>query len=143
MGCGKQETFAKLHKARQNVIPAKAGPKSADELTTKIVERFRGVMQKFAYLIFRNMPTEDQDKAEDMIHDIGWKFKTVKQVRDYLELGIFSGNPSRLRNSLPARSARPSPGEASRSRNTRPSAPAATTAGTLCLSGKDDLRNAA
>jgi len=67
----------------------KAGPKSADELTAKLVERFSTVRQKFAYLIFRNMPTADQDKAEDMIDDIGWKFKTVKQVRDYLELEVF------------------------------------------------------
>lgn len=70
-------------------VVAKAGPQSADELAGKIVQRFSEVRQKFAYLVFRNMPVADQDKTEDMIEDIGWKSKTVKQVRDYLELEIF------------------------------------------------------
>jgi len=66
------------------------GPKSADDLTAKIVERFSTVRQNFVYLVFKNMPVKHQDKVEDVMDDLGWKYKTVKQVRDYLELEVFT-----------------------------------------------------
>lgn len=66
------------------------GPKSSDDLTAKIVDRFSTVRTNFVYLVFKNMPLKHQDKIEDVLEDIGWKYKTVKQVRDYLELEVFT-----------------------------------------------------
>jgi len=66
------------------------GPKSADDLTAKIVERFSSVRQNFVYLIFRNMPVKHQDKVEDFMEEMKWKYKTVKQSHDYLELEVLT-----------------------------------------------------
>ncbi|MDI9570598.1 MAG: hypothetical protein QM278_07725 [Pseudomonadota bacterium] len=71
-------------------IVQSVGPKSADDLTAKIVERFSTVRQNFVYLVFKNMPVRHQDKVEDVMDDLGWKYKTVKQARDYLEIEVFT-----------------------------------------------------
>lgn len=71
-------------------IVQEIGPKSADDMTAKIVERFSTTRTNFVYLVFKNMPTKHQDKVEDIIEEIGWKYKPVKQVRDYLEIEVFT-----------------------------------------------------
>jgi len=79
----------------------KVGPRTVDRLTAKIVERFSTVRQKFVVLILRNIGAKTQTKVEQILEDIGWKFKIARQTGKYLEVEIFSeADPTTVRKTF-------------------------------------------
>ena len=76
----------------------KVGPKTVERLTKKIVERFSTKRAKFVTLIFRNTSVANQDKVEDILEEIGWRYRVSRQTGNYMELEVFSeADPTSVR----------------------------------------------
>ena len=79
-------------------IAIKIGPRCVDKLTEKIVTRFSGSRTKFAVLIFRNVSPGEQDKIEDILGKIGWRYRISRQTGSYMEVEVFSeADPTSVR----------------------------------------------
>lgn len=79
----------------------KVGPRLSDRLTKKIVKRFSTMRAKFVVLIFRNISTKKQTKIENLLEDIGWRYRVSRQTGKYLEVEIFSeADPTSVRQTM-------------------------------------------
>ena len=79
-------------------VAIKMGPDAVDRLTKKIVERFSTTRSKFVLLVLRNVTTQDQDKMERLLENIGWKYRVSRQTGTYMEFEIFSeADPTSVR----------------------------------------------
>ena len=79
-------------------VAIKIGPVCVNRLTKKIVTRFSGNRAKFVMLIFRNVSPTQQDKIEDLLDDIGWRYRISRQTGTYMEIEVFSeADPTSVR----------------------------------------------
>ncbi len=79
-------------------VAIKIGPRCVDRLTKKIVTRFSGSRAKFVVLIFRNVSPINQDKIEDILEEIGWRYRIARQTGSYMEVEVFSeADPTSVR----------------------------------------------
>jgi hypothetical protein len=77
----------------------KVGPDAVDRLTLKIVERLSGSKPKFVSLIFRNISTQNQEKVENILVDLGWKVRVTRQTGNYVEFEVFAeADPTSVRS---------------------------------------------
>jgi len=79
-------------------VAIKIGPICVNRLTKKIVTRFSGNRAKFVMLIFRNVSPRQQDKIEDLIDNLGWRYRISRQTGTYMEIEVFSeADPTSVR----------------------------------------------
>lgn len=77
----------------------KVGPDAVDNLTLKIVERMSASKPKFVSLIFRNVTAKDQENVEDLLVDLGWRIRIVRQTGNYIEFEVFAeADPTSVRS---------------------------------------------
>ncbi len=82
-------------------VAIKIGPRVVDRLIKKIVYRFSSVRPKFVMLIVRNVNMNTQDKIEDVLEELGWRYRIARQTGSYMELEIFSeADPTSVRRVL-------------------------------------------
>ncbi len=82
-------------------VAIKIGPRVVDRLVKKIVYRFSGARQKFVMLIVRNVNVSTQDKIEDTLEELGWRYRVARQTGSYMEVEIFSeADPTSVRRVL-------------------------------------------
>ncbi|RLA90603.1 MAG: hypothetical protein DRG20_03040 [Deltaproteobacteria bacterium] len=82
-------------------VALQIGPRCVDRLTRKIVTRFSGSRIKFVVLIFRNVSPWEQDKIEDLLDKIGWRYRISRQTGSYMEIEIFSeADPTSVRKTV-------------------------------------------
>ena len=97
---GKIITYGNEYKLADGVarIIIKIGPHCVDKLTKKIVTRFSGSWAKFVVLIFRDVSPWEQDKIEDILDKIGWRYRISRQTGSYMEIEVFSeADPTSVR----------------------------------------------
>lgn len=79
----------------------KVGPRVVDRLTKKIVKRFSTKRAKFVVLMFRNISTKKQAKIENLLDDIGWRYRVSRQTGKYLEVEVFTeADPTSVRQTM-------------------------------------------
>lgn len=79
----------------------KSGREAVELLAKKIVERFSTNRANFTAVIFKNILLSDQQKVEDMLESLNWKYKVVKQTGEYIEIEIFSeGDPNSVKRTI-------------------------------------------
>ena len=79
----------------------KVGPRVTDRLVKKIVERFSTKRAKFVSLIFKDVSSDTQFKVEEMLTDIGYRYRVAGQTGTYIEFEIFSeSDPTSVRMSV-------------------------------------------
>lgn len=71
-------------------VAIKVGGPASDQLVKKIVERFSGQRQKFHMIAVQNISMQGQDKLEDILNELGWKYRVNSQTGSYIEFEIFS-----------------------------------------------------
>lgn len=82
-------------------VAIKIGPKVVDRLVGKIVTRFSGARAKFVMLIVRNVTTQQQDQVEDILEELGWRYRIARQTGSYMEVEIFNeADPTSVRRIL-------------------------------------------
>jgi len=82
-------------------VAIKIGPRVVDRLISKIVRRFSGARAKFVMLILRNVNINQQDKVEDVLEELGWRYRISRQTGSYMEIEIFSeADPTSVRRIL-------------------------------------------
>lgn len=82
-------------------VAIKIGPRVVDRLIGKIVRRFSGSRAKFVMLILRNISINQQDKVEDVLEELGWRYRISRQTGSYMEVEIFSeADPTSVRRIL-------------------------------------------
>ncbi len=82
-------------------VAIKIGPRVVDRLVKKIVYRFSGARQKFVMVIIRNVSVPTQDKVEDVLEELGWRYRVARQTGSYMEIEIFSeADPTSVRRVL-------------------------------------------
>ncbi len=82
-------------------VAIKIGPRVVDRLIGKIVRRFSGARAKFVMLILRNISINQQDKVEDVLEELGWRYRISRQTGSYMEVEIFSeADPTSVRRIL-------------------------------------------
>jgi len=82
-------------------VAIKIGPRVVDRLIGKIVSRFSGARAKFVMLILRNISINQQDKVEDVLEELGWRYRISRQTGSYMEVEIFSeADPTSVRRIL-------------------------------------------
>jgi len=70
-------------------------------LVKKIVNHFSTNGAKFVTLIFRNITIKDQDRVEEIVEEIGWRYRVARQTGKYIELEIFSeADPTSVRKTI-------------------------------------------
>ncbi len=76
----------------------KVGRKATSALVAKIVRRFSTKRSKFVVLIFRDVPQSVQDKIEDILDNLDWKYRIARQSGTYMEIEVFSeSDPTSVR----------------------------------------------
>ena len=79
-------------------IVLKIGPRCVNNFIRKIVNRFSTIRAKFVVLIFRNISPNDQDKIENLLNEIGWRYRIAYQTGNYIEIEIFcEADPASVR----------------------------------------------
>jgi len=79
----------------------KSGPEAVEALAKKIVERFSSNRAKFVTTIFKKIALADQEKVEDMLEGLKWRYKIVKQTGTNIEIEIFSeSDPNSVKRTL-------------------------------------------
>ncbi|WP_461833937.1 hypothetical protein, partial [Desulfothermus sp.] len=82
-------------------VAIKIGPRVVDRLIGKIVRRFSGARAKFVMLILRNININQQDKVEDVLEELGWRYRISRQTGSYMEVEIFNeADPTSVRRIL-------------------------------------------
>ncbi|GAB6888383.1 hypothetical protein JCM13304A_18820 [Desulfothermus okinawensis JCM 13304] len=82
-------------------VAIKIGPRVVDRLIGKIVTRFSGSRAKFVMLILRNININQQDKVEDVLEELGWRYRVARQTGSYMEVEIFNeADPTSVRRIL-------------------------------------------
>ncbi len=85
-------------------IALKVGPRCVDNLVRKIVDRFSTMRAKFVVLIFRNVSPNDQDRIENLLDEIGWRYRIARQTGNYIEIEVFSeADPTSVRRVMKKR----------------------------------------
>ena len=80
-------------------IVLKIGPRCVNNFIRKIVNRFSTIRAKFVVLIFRNISPNDQDKIENLLNEIGWRYRIAYQTGNYIEIEIFcEADPASVRH---------------------------------------------
>ncbi len=82
-------------------VAIKIGPRVVDRLISKIVRRFSGARAKFVMLIIRNVNINQQDKVEDILDELGWRYRISRQTGSYMEIEVFNeADPTSVRRIL-------------------------------------------
>ena len=79
----------------------KVGPRTVDRLVKKIVNHFNTSGAMFVTLIFRKITIIDQDRVEELVEEIGWRYRVARQTGKYIELEILSeADPTSVRKTI-------------------------------------------
>ncbi len=82
-------------------VAIKIGPRVVDRLVGKIVRRFSGARAKFAMVIIRNVSLNEQDQVEDILEELGWRYRIARQTGSYMEIEVFNeADPTSIRRIL-------------------------------------------